>query len=201
MFFYQRQTQWFSKCFFSETWCKLKCILSLVWLIFGENWTFKNFSNSNFLCIFSEYKLVAFISHMGTSTMVGHYVCHILKDKRWVIYNDEKVALSEHPPTDLAYMYLYQRVWTWTGVSVAVELILSSGSTKLQVIYHLTLSQMKCLQFRVNCDKFFIKGHNFIPVTVWRSKKVKICFMKGRKHNEKERMLFPSIFSFSLDAF
>lgn len=57
-----------------------------------------------------KYKLVAFISHMGTSTMVGHYVCHILKDNRWVIYNDEKVALSEHPPMDLAYLYLYKRV-------------------------------------------------------------------------------------------
>lgn len=60
---------------------------------------------------FSEYKLVAFISHMGTSTMVGHYVCHIKKEGRWVIYNDEKVALSEHPPRDLAYLYLYQRLW------------------------------------------------------------------------------------------
>ena len=47
---------------------------------------------------------------MGTSTMVGHYVCHILREGRWVIYNDEKVALSEHPPKDLAYLYLYQRV-------------------------------------------------------------------------------------------
>ncbi|BFZ23849.1 hypothetical protein BsWGS_26888 [Bradybaena similaris] len=57
-----------------------------------------------------KYKLVAFISHMGTSTSVGHYVCHILKDGHWVIYNDENVALSEHPPKDLAYLYLYQRV-------------------------------------------------------------------------------------------
>ncbi|KAK9892574.1 hypothetical protein WA026_020955 [Henosepilachna vigintioctopunctata] len=58
----------------------------------------------------SKYKLVAFISHMGTSTMVGHYVVHILKDGHWVIFNDNKVALSEHPPKDLGYMYLYQRI-------------------------------------------------------------------------------------------
>ncbi|KAL3284236.1 hypothetical protein HHI36_018399 [Cryptolaemus montrouzieri] len=58
----------------------------------------------------SKYKLKAFISHMGTSTMVGHYVVHILKDSHWVIFNDNKVALSEHPPKDLGYMYLYQRV-------------------------------------------------------------------------------------------
>jgi len=57
-----------------------------------------------------KYKLVAFISHMGTSTNVGHYVCHILKEGRWVIFNDEKVAVSENPPKDLAYLYLYQRV-------------------------------------------------------------------------------------------
>ena len=56
-----------------------------------------------------QYKLVAFISHMGTSTCVGHYVCHILKEGRWVIYNDEKVALSENQPKKLGYLYLYQR--------------------------------------------------------------------------------------------
>ncbi|XP_032667917.1 ubiquitin carboxyl-terminal hydrolase 5 [Odontomachus brunneus] len=56
-----------------------------------------------------RYKLVGFISHMGTSTMVGHYVCHLLKEDRWVIYNDDKVALSENPPKELGYLYLYQR--------------------------------------------------------------------------------------------
>ncbi|RZF45153.1 hypothetical protein LSTR_LSTR007116 [Laodelphax striatellus] len=58
----------------------------------------------------SKYRLVAFISHMGTSTMVGHYVCHILKNGSWVIFNDEKVALSENPPKDLGYVYLYERI-------------------------------------------------------------------------------------------
>lgn len=57
-----------------------------------------------------KYQLVAFISHMGPSTVAGHYVCHILKEGRWVIFNDNKVALSENPPRDLAYLYLYQRV-------------------------------------------------------------------------------------------
>ncbi|KAL3861427.1 hypothetical protein ACJMK2_007461 [Sinanodonta woodiana] len=57
-----------------------------------------------------RYKLVGFISHMGTSTMVGHYVCHLLKNNRWIIFNDEKVAYSEQPPKDLAYMYLYKRI-------------------------------------------------------------------------------------------
>ena len=32
------------------------------------------------------YELFAFISHMGTSTMSGHYVCHIKKEGRWVFF-------------------------------------------------------------------------------------------------------------------
>ncbi|XP_072934862.1 ubiquitin carboxyl-terminal hydrolase 5-like isoform X1 [Epargyreus clarus] len=51
-----------------------------------------------------KYRLIAFISHMGTSTMVGHYVCHVLHEGRWVIFNDNKVALSENPPKDLGCM-------------------------------------------------------------------------------------------------
>ena len=63
------------------------------------------------LCLCAaEYRLVAFVSHMGTSTLCGHYVCHILKEGRWVIYNDSKVAVSETPPKQLGYLYLYQRV-------------------------------------------------------------------------------------------
>jgi ubiquitin carboxyl-terminal hydrolase 5/13 len=45
---------------------------------------------------------------MGTSHLVGHYVCHVLKEGRWVIFNDGKVALSENPPKGLGYLYLYQ---------------------------------------------------------------------------------------------
>lgn len=56
-----------------------------------------------------KYKLVAFISHIGNRPSSGHYVAHIRKEGRWVIFNDEQVALSEHPPKDLAYLYLYKR--------------------------------------------------------------------------------------------
>ncbi|UJR35555.1 hypothetical protein I4U23_028308 [Adineta vaga] len=56
-----------------------------------------------------KYRLMAFISHIGNHPSSGHYVAHILKDGRWVIFNDENVALSEHPPKDLAYLYLYKR--------------------------------------------------------------------------------------------
>jgi hypothetical protein len=33
-----------------------------------------------------------------------------LQDGRWVIFNDEKVAASEHPPLSLGYMYVYTRI-------------------------------------------------------------------------------------------
>ena len=56
-----------------------------------------------------KYKLLAFISHMGKSTLCGHYVAHIFKDGRWVIFNDEKVALSEKPPKGMGYLYMYKR--------------------------------------------------------------------------------------------
>jgi len=57
-----------------------------------------------------KYKLMGFASHMGTSTSCGHYVCHIYKEGRWVIYNDRKVAESETPPRDLGYIYFYKRI-------------------------------------------------------------------------------------------
>ncbi|XP_043846709.1 ubiquitin carboxyl-terminal hydrolase 13 isoform X1 [Dromiciops gliroides] len=57
-----------------------------------------------------RYELFGFISHMGPSTMSGHYVCHIKKEGRWVIYNDHKVCASERPPKDLGYMYFYHRL-------------------------------------------------------------------------------------------
>ncbi len=56
-----------------------------------------------------KYRLMAFISHIGNHPSSGHYVAHILKDGRWIIFNDEHVALSENPPKDLAYLYLYKR--------------------------------------------------------------------------------------------
>ncbi|EFJ49271.1 hypothetical protein VOLCADRAFT_90020 [Volvox carteri f. nagariensis] len=57
-----------------------------------------------------RYELVGFISHMGSNLACGHYVAHIKKDGRWVIFNDEKVAVSEKPPRDLGYLYLFRRI-------------------------------------------------------------------------------------------
>jgi ubiquitin carboxyl-terminal hydrolase 5/13 len=58
----------------------------------------------------SKYELVGFITHMGPNTNCGHYVCHILKDGKWIIFNDQKVALSKSPPLDLGYVYFYRQV-------------------------------------------------------------------------------------------
>ena len=84
-----------------------------------------------------EYELLGIVSHMGSNTACGHYVCHLKKAQGWVIYNDRKVrrraargptsslwhtsshgrsyalarqvALSETPPLSLGYMYIYKR--------------------------------------------------------------------------------------------
>jgi len=58
-----------------------------------------------------RYDMVAMISHIGKNTGSGHYVAHIKRkdNGKWVIYNDEKVALSENPPIQHAYLYLFQR--------------------------------------------------------------------------------------------
>lgn len=59
-----------------------------------------------------KYSMVGMISHIGKNTGSGHYVAHLKHDGKWVIYNDEKVALSEKPPIQHAYLYLFQRTDT-----------------------------------------------------------------------------------------
>lgn len=56
------------------------------------------------------YRLMGIVSHMGTSTHCGHYVAHVLKDGRWVIFNDTKVGASVNPPKDLGYLYFFERI-------------------------------------------------------------------------------------------
>jgi hypothetical protein len=38
---------------------------------------------------------------------IWRWLC--VQDGMWVIYNDEKVAKSENPPTEFGYMYLYKQ--------------------------------------------------------------------------------------------
>lgn len=49
----------------------------------------------NFVCSFPYFSL--------NVISVSVFSC------RWVIYNDRKVAVSENPPRDLAYLYFYKR--------------------------------------------------------------------------------------------
>ncbi|CAM9338520.1 unnamed protein product [Choristocarpus tenellus] len=56
-----------------------------------------------------RYSIAGFISHVGKNIGCGHYVAHIKKEGRWVIYNDRKVAESEHPPLNLGYLYVFRR--------------------------------------------------------------------------------------------
>jgi ubiquitin carboxyl-terminal hydrolase 5/13 len=71
----------------------------------------------------ARYILVGIVSHMGSSLASGHYVAHIRKDEagrpagaegcadpKWVLFNDEKVALSQDPPLEAGFMYMYKRV-------------------------------------------------------------------------------------------
>lgn len=60
-----------------------------------------------------KYNMIGMVSHIGKNTGSGHYVAHLKKkingENKWVIFNDEKVAYSESPPIQHAYMYLFQR--------------------------------------------------------------------------------------------
>ena len=57
-----------------------------------------------------QYELIATVSHIGRNTDHGHYVCHVKKDGRWVLFDDDRVALSTKPPLDKAFMYCYRKV-------------------------------------------------------------------------------------------
>ncbi|KAK7848094.1 ubiquitin carboxyl-terminal hydrolase 14-like [Quercus suber] len=57
-----------------------------------------------------RYRLIGIVSHIGTSTQCGHYVAHIFKDGRWVIFNDDKVGASVNPPKDMGYLYFFERL-------------------------------------------------------------------------------------------
>ncbi|KAL3850785.1 hypothetical protein ACJIZ3_012667 [Penstemon smallii] len=57
-----------------------------------------------------RYRLKGLVSHIGTSIHCGHYVAHVYKDGRWVIFDDDKVGASKNPPIDMAYLYFLERI-------------------------------------------------------------------------------------------
>ncbi|KAK0425478.1 hypothetical protein QR680_009227 [Steinernema hermaphroditum] len=64
----------------------------------------KNFDDGR-----GAYSLVGMISHMGANTHSGHYVAHIKRGDKWILFNDEKVNVSQNTPFGLGYIYLYKR--------------------------------------------------------------------------------------------
>jgi len=56
-----------------------------------------------------RFSLFAIVTHMGSSTISGHYVAHIKCGEKWVLFDDSKVFESQDPPTKMAYLYLYRR--------------------------------------------------------------------------------------------
>ncbi|KAG0264601.1 hypothetical protein DFQ27_001122 [Actinomortierella ambigua] len=56
-----------------------------------------------------RYRLASFVSHKGPSVHCGHYVAHIRKGDRWVLYNDNKVVVDPKAPIGEAYMYTFKR--------------------------------------------------------------------------------------------
>ncbi|KAF9897466.1 hypothetical protein BX616_005545, partial [Lobosporangium transversale] len=56
-----------------------------------------------------HYKLASFISHKGPSVHCGHYVSHIKRGNKWVLFNDNKVVDDPKAPIGDAYMYIFRR--------------------------------------------------------------------------------------------
>ncbi|CAG8761381.1 20907_t:CDS:10 [Gigaspora margarita] len=71
------------------------------------NNTIKAFGDST---LPAEYQLQSFISHKGTSVHCGHYVVHVRKGEKWVLFNDNNVVEDPQPPLEEAYVYILMRV-------------------------------------------------------------------------------------------
>lgn len=67
----------------------------------------------------ATYELRMMISHMGASATTGHYVAHVRDEATgdWYLYNDEKVAVSQSPPFQLASVYFFVRTARATSES------------------------------------------------------------------------------------
>ncbi|KAI8376214.1 uncharacterized protein BYT42DRAFT_573797 [Radiomyces spectabilis] len=56
-----------------------------------------------------NYDVASFVSHKGTSVHCGHYVAHVYKNGEWILFNDNKVAVTPNPPMGEAYLYFLHR--------------------------------------------------------------------------------------------
>ncbi|KAH0786495.1 ubiquitin carboxyl-terminal hydrolase 14 [Histomonas meleagridis] len=58
------------------------------------------------------YELIGFVQHKGPSALCGHYIANVKFDGKWILYNDEKVAVypDDYPPQfGKGYLYMYRR--------------------------------------------------------------------------------------------
>eukprot|EP00823_Brevimastigomonas_motovehiculus_P005005 TRINITY_DN3455_c1_g2_i1.p1 TRINITY_DN3455_c1_g2~~TRINITY_DN3455_c1_g2_i1.p1 ORF type:complete len:691 (+),score=176.58 TRINITY_DN3455_c1_g2_i1:619-2691(+) len=58
----------------------------------------------------TKYRLYGVITHMGASTQTGHYVIHLLKEGKWVLFNDNKVSYAPKTPTGYGYIYIFRKI-------------------------------------------------------------------------------------------
>ena len=56
------------------------------------------------------YSLLGVITHLGKRADTGHYVCHLRRNDKWALFNDDKVALSAHAPLEHGFLYLFGRI-------------------------------------------------------------------------------------------
>ena len=57
----------------------------------------------------TQYTLFSVVSHKGSSTNCGHYICHTKIDDRWIMFNDDRVAIDSEPSFDNAYVLIFVR--------------------------------------------------------------------------------------------
>ena len=56
------------------------------------------------------YDLNSFVTHLGPSVDVGHYVCNVkCGEGKWKYFNDAKVAETQEPPIGKGYIYLFRK--------------------------------------------------------------------------------------------
>jgi ubiquitin carboxyl-terminal hydrolase 5/13 len=59
----------------------------------------------------TRYALAAAMVHLGASLQTGHYVAYVYRNKRWLLYNDEKVFDAGQNPSALeqAFVLIWRR--------------------------------------------------------------------------------------------
>ncbi|KAL5984708.1 hypothetical protein ACLOJK_041329 [Asimina triloba] len=92
-----------------------------------------------------RYKLMAIVSHIGKSIECGHYVAHVYKNGRWVIFNDNKAGASIDPPKDMGYFVVAVGA---NGVGMPQEADIGIGISGVEGMQAVMSSDIAIAQFR-----------------------------------------------------